>query len=149
MSGNVNLSTGMRNHVLANGSVAGALNGGCVRLYAGTIPADADAAIGSATLLRTYTVDGAGTGLNYESTAMAGALPKETTEVWRGTAVANGTASFWRFSALADAGGASTSEKRIQGLVATAGESMNLSSIVVTSGSVGDLDFSNITQPAE
>jgi len=143
------LSTGMRNHALATGSVAAALNGGCIRVYAGTIPADADAAIGSATLLRTYTVNGAGTGLNYEAAATAGALPKATAEVWRGTAVANGTASFWRFSSLADTGASSSSEKRIQGLVATAGASLNMSSIVVTSGTIGDIDFSNITLPAQ
>lgn len=146
---NVILSTGLRNHILASGSIADALNGGCVRLYAGTVPADADASIGSATLLRVYTVDGAGTGLNYESSASDGALPKDATETWRGTAVANGTATFWRHSSLSDAGGASTSEKRIQGTVATAGGSLNLSSLVVTSGTIGDIDFSNISMPAE
>jgi len=54
------------------------------------IPATADAALGSATLLCTVSVSGGGTGLNMDTTPSSGVLTKAAAEAWYGT-----NAVFW------------------------------------------------------
>ena len=72
--------------------------------YSGTVPADADASIGSATLLCTY-VNGA-TGLSLGGAADVGGqivMSKSVGETWTGTTVgAGGTPTFWRLTEAAD-----------------------------------------------
>lgn len=143
------LSTGLRNHLLATGSIKAALDGGVIRIYSGTEPATADAAIGSAQLLVTISKDGTGAGLTLATSATNGIITKNTTEVWRGSVSATGTASFFRFSAISDTGGASSTEKRLQGTVGTMLADLLVSNDTFTSGSSRQIEVFNIALPSE
>lgn len=103
------LSTGLRNQMLATGSLRSILNGMMIRAYSGTPPASADDAVSGAinTLLVTYSLNAGGTGLTFEVTPVDGSLVKTAAETWSG--VANGTVdvlqgqlSFWRMVPSAD-----------------------------------------------
>lgn len=139
------ISTGLRNAMLATGSLKGALDGGEIRIYAGTVPADADAAIGGATLL--VTIKNGGSGINFDSAAAAGVLVKAPAETWSGVNGASGTASFYRHVLSADTGTSSTTAPRIQGTCAVAGAEMNLTSVALTSGATQTLDFYSVALP--
>lgn len=142
------VSTGLRNGLLATGSVKSQLDGGFIKIYAGAVPADADAALGAATLLCTISLNSTGTGINFDTAAAGGTLAKAPAQVWSGVNVAAGTATFYRHVASTDTGGASTTEPRIQGAVAVAGAEMNLSSVALTNGATQTLDYYTVTQPS-
>ena len=132
----IKTSTGLRNKVLDTGSVKSRLALGFIKIYSGAEPASADAAA-TGTLLCTISVNGGGTGLSLDATAVGGVLAKSAA-VWSGAIVATGTAGYYRFSAVGDTGAASTTEERIQGSVGLAGADLNLSSIsLVTNAAVG------------
>ncbi|HBA73477.1 MAG TPA: hypothetical protein DCZ63_15180 [Geobacter sp.] len=91
-----------------------------IRVYGNNaaMPSSPGDAIGAATLLAVFTeADDGSTGLSMALTAANGVLLKDSGEVWMATVIANGTATFYRKSALADAGGASITEPRVQGSV--------------------------------
>lgn len=134
-------STGLRNHLLATGSLKAALDGGVIRIYSGAVPADADASIASAVLLCTVSLTSTGAGINLATTATGGVILKASAEVWSGNNVADGTASFFRFSGLADAAGLSTTEKRIQGTVGLAGADLNLSSVTLVTAAEQKVNY--------
>lgn len=140
------LSTGLRNALLGSASLKSSLDGGEIRIYAGTVPADADAAIGAATLL--VTIKNGGSGINFDSAATGGVLLKAPAETWSGTNAASGTASFFRHVVAADTGASSTTALRIQGLCAVAGADINLTSVALTSGATQTLDFYSVSLPA-
>lgn len=143
------LSTGMRNHLLDGGSFKSALDGGLITIYSGTPPSSPDDVLSGNTLLCTVSLNGGGSGINFEASAVSGVLSKAAAETWQGTNAATGTAAFFRFT---ESGGdpslASTTEKRVQGTVAVAGADLNLSSVSLTSGATQDIDFFNVTLPA-
>ena len=141
------ISTGLRNHVLASGSLKSALDGGEIRIYAGTEPASADDAIGSATLL--VTIESGGSGINFDSAAAGGVLEKAPAETWNGVNVASGTATFYRHVLPGDTGAASTSAVRMQGTCAVAGADLNLTSVALTSGATQTVDFYSVAFPAQ
>lgn len=140
------VSTGLRNALLATSSIKTALDGGEIRIYAGTVPADADAAIGGATLL--VTILSGGSGINFDSTAAAGVLAKDPAETWSAVNVATGTATFYRHVLNADTGASSTSALRLQGTCAVAGADLNLTSVALTSGATQTIDFYSVAMPA-
>lgn len=141
-------STALRNNMLAVGSLKAQLDGGFIKIYAGTAPSDSDAAIGSAVLLCTISVGGDGvTGLSLSGTPSGGSIAKAT-EVWQGTNLATGTASFWRFVKTGDTGAASTTEVRLQGNAATSGSELVMTSIVLSSGATQTIDFFTVALPA-
>ena len=142
------ISTGLRNHLLVTGSLKNAIDGGVIRIYSGTVPADADAALSGNTLLCTISNNGAGTGITLDGTPTAGVVGKATGETWRGTNVASGLASFYRFSGLSDAGGSSTTEIRAQGTVSSVGADMNLATPSLLSGSTQTIDTYVIGMPS-
>jgi hypothetical protein len=127
-------STGAKVYILGTGSVRAAFNGGYLKLYGGAVPGSADAAIGSATLLATVSVNGDGTGLSFAATAVGGELSKDSGEVWYGTGLATGTVTFARFVLGSDTGTLSTTERRIQVTVGTQAADFLLGSLSVTSG---------------
>lgn len=117
------VSTGMRNHILATGSIKNAFDGMTIKLYgdpASQAAADAlilsgaDDDVSSATLLATISLSGGGSGVNLDTTPINGVLAKAPAETWEGTMVASGYFSFARISGTGDAGGLSTTEKRFQ-----------------------------------
>lgn len=142
------VSTGLRNGLLATGSLASLLAESVINIYAGTVPAEADDAIGSATLLCSITVEGGATGVSMDTTAVGGVLSKAPAEVWSGTNVASGTATFYRHVSDADTGAASTTAVRLQGNIAVAGAELNLSSVSLTSSAPQTIDYYSVAIPS-
>lgn len=147
-------STAYRNNAAAAAlgeAPSGAIMSGCVlMLYAGSRPADADASIGSATLLATYSVDDSGDSLVWES-PVNGSVSKPAGVVWSGVAVNSGTASFFRYQSSDDDGSASSTNVRIQGkvgLVTDQGSDLALSSLAVASGATLTIDAASATVPS-
>jgi hypothetical protein len=143
----VKLSTGLRNDLLVTDGLGNLMAAGFLKLYAGTVPATADAALGSATLICTISISGGGTGINLAATASAGVVSKATAETWSGTNAAAGTVTFFRYVAPGDDGTLSTTQRRIQGSIGLVGEDLNLSSVALSSGAPQNIDFFNIALP--
>lgn len=140
-------STGLRNALLATSSFKALFDAGSeIRIYAGAVPADADAAIGSATLL--VTIKNGTNGITFDSAAANGVLTKNPSETWSGTCVATGTPTFYRHVLTGDADGASTTAPRYQGSVGVAGADMNLTAATLTSGATQNLDYHAVALPA-
>lgn len=116
------------NELLAAAAANGmrtALNGGSLFIYAGTIPADADAALdmvaGHTELAK---VTAGGGGLNFD-TAVDGFLYKSASETWAGLVDFDGagsgsttlTPTFFRFCPAGDNGRGAGAGPRLQGTV--------------------------------
>lgn len=123
--------------MLVTGDVEALVSGKVFRYYGSPtsqaaadalIPATADAALGSATLLCTVSVGGDGTGVTMETVPDAGVLAKATAESWYGTMVASGYFSFVRLEDSADAGALSTTEERLQFTCGVLGKEIIVSS---------------------
>lgn len=148
------ISTGLRNILLGSAAAASAtsaslstaMNLGFLMIYAGAVPASADAALGGATLLCKVSNNSTATGLTLGPSA-SGTIPKNASEVWSGVNAATGTAAFFRWVAPGDDGTLSTTQARVQGLVGTLGSDMNLSSVSLTSGATQTIDTFNWTLP--
>lgn len=141
-------STGLRNHVLAVGSLKAALDGGFLELYQGVEPASADAAAPSADLLLRVYSDGSSAGLNFAATAVDGFLEKSSAQAWTGTVIETGTATWFRFVPPGDTGGASTTVKRLQGSVARAGADLNISSVALVAGAPQAINYCTVALPS-
>jgi hypothetical protein len=130
-------STGYKNAVAVTGSIRSVRNGGFLKIYSGTPPTTADDALGTGnTLLVTISDNGGSGGLNFDSTPVNGVLQKDSSQTWSGTAVASGTATFFRWEMSGDTGNSSTTAIRVQGSVGLIGADLNLASTNITSGSV-------------
>lgn len=140
-------STGLRNSILVTGSLKAALANGFIKIYSGTPPADADAAV-TGTMLCTIGDGDSVTGLNLGATATAGVVEKDAGESWQGTCAATGTATYYRHVGASDTGALSTTEPRIQGTVGTVGTDLELSSVALVSAAVQTIDFYSIAFPA-
>lgn len=143
----VKASTGLRNHVLATGSLKAALDGHVMKLYGGVMPIDADAAA-TGTLLATVSVNNTGTGLTFASAAANGVLAKDETEIWSGLVSVSGTCTHYRLVATGDSGNASTTETRIQGDAGTIGYSLNISDPALTAAEIQNIDYYVVALPA-
>lgn len=144
----VKTSTGLRNGMLVTGSFRSLMNGCFLRIYAGPVPASADDAIGSATLLCTVSNNSSATGLTFDSTAVGGVLSKTPAEVWSGNNVAGGTATFYRLETPADDQDASSTLPRVQGTVGLLGADLNLSSVALTNGAPQAVDYFTMALPS-
>lgn len=140
------LSTGLRDIMMASGSLRGALNGGKIHIYAGAVPPFADSAE-SGTILCTITGNGDGSGLEFNLESAGGVLAKDPAQPWQGSNLVGGIATHYRFVAPGDTGGASSTEARIQGSVGVIGKDMNLSSAELISGAVTPIDYFVLTIP--
>lgn len=93
----------------------------------------------------------AANGLLLDWNAAAGVITKDTTQTWSGTAVATGTAGWFRYKgSVVDAGALDSSAVflRMDGNIATSGGDLNMSSTVITSGAVQTLSSFSFTIPA-
>jgi hypothetical protein len=143
------ISTGLAGYMLATGSLRQAFASSFLRIYAGTEPATADAALPpGAILLAEISVDGAGTGLTLAATPAGSLITKNAAEVWRGDALATGVAAFFRWVIPADTGAISTALPRVQGLVALAGAELSFSSVNFVEGAVQKVDYFVVAMPA-
>lgn len=145
-------STGFKNGLLGTDDLKTMLDDGYIKIYSGAVPADADASIGAAVLLNTYSdggaAAGAGNGLDMDTAAAGGAIGKAPAQTWQGTSVAAGEAAFFRYIQLADTGAASTTEVRIQGLVGGAGADMFVTDATIIDATVYTVDYFSIAVPA-
>jgi hypothetical protein len=141
------ISTGLAKGLLDTDSLKGMLTGMKLRIYSGSVPSSADAALGSSVLLCTVTVDDGGVALTFNDNAVGNVIEKNSEETWEGTNVATGTASFCRLSLDADTGDSSSTAVRVQGDVGLAGRFLNLSSTLLTSGAVQRVDSLSIAMP--
>jgi hypothetical protein len=139
------LSTGLRNAMLDTGSFKATMADGFLKIYSGTPPATADAAV-TGTLLCIISDNGTGTGLDLGAAA-SGAIPKDPAQVWSGTNVAGGTASYFRFVGNTDTGVSSTTEFRVQGTCGTSGADMNMTSVNLSLGAPQSADAASFTLP--
>lgn len=140
-------STGLRQAILASNPLRQALANSEIRIYSGPEPVSVDSAIaGSNILLVTIRTDANG-GLNFAADAPGGALLKNLDEIWQGTVVANGVATFYRHVLPADTGVGSTTAPRIQGTVGFAGTDMQLSNTNLVIGAIQKLEAYSITLP--
>ena len=143
------ISTGLAKAMLDTGSLKTNLTGMKLKIYAGTEPATADSSIGAATLLCTISDAGGAGALSFEASAVNNTIEKLASQVWSGTNVASGTATFCRLVLASDSGGASSSEIRVQGDVGVAGKFLNLSSVALTASAVQTVDYLSITMPTQ
>ncbi|HEY6612768.1 MAG TPA: hypothetical protein VIZ86_16765 [Pseudomonas sp.] len=130
------ISTGLVGQLLTTAGLKEALTGVHLYVYAGAEPATADAALGGATLLCDYSGNGDGSALLLAASAVGGQIEKDAAQVWQGTAVANGTAAFFRFAMPADTGEYSTTAIRVQGVVGNVGKELNLNDLDFTTAAV-------------
>lgn len=127
----IKTSTGLAAHLMVTGSAKDAFDLGFIKVYSGSEPTTADAAI-SGTLLWTISVDGAGTGLTFDAVAVDRALVKPSADTWGGATV-GGVAGYWRLVGSADTGVLSTTQPRIQGTCgSTAGADLYMSNTTLT-----------------
>jgi hypothetical protein len=103
---------------------------GLLKIYAGTVPTNANAALGGATLLGTLTFSNPAFGAAAAGVATASAITSDT------SADATATATFFR---ITNAAGTVI----IQGEVGTSGCDLNLSSTAITTG--GTIAVSSLT----
>jgi hypothetical protein len=119
-----------------------------INVYTGAQPATAND-VATGTLLFTITKGGDGvTGLEWNP-ASAGAASKPSGDNWAGTAVASGTAGWFRaYEEGDDPSAASTTNARFDGSVATTGAQINMTSTTIASGAVQTVSSFTYTQPA-
>lgn len=141
------LSTGLRNKLLDANPLKTIFAAGFLKIYAGAVPADADAAV-TGTLLCTISIGSSGTGINFAASAASGVISKSGSETWSGVNAASGTATYFRHVAVGDDGTLSTTQARIQGTVSTAGANLNLSNVALTSTATQTIDYYSFGLPA-
>lgn len=143
------ISTGLANAQVASSSLKAALAGAHLYIYAGTMPASADAALPGDAVLLCDVAGPTGVALNWDATPVNGALMKDSTQVWSGVNVATGTATFFRIALPSDTGTASSTAIRVQGDVATAGAALNLSSVSLVAGATQSINYGSLVQPLQ
>lgn len=111
-------------------------NSGKLRIYAGTVPADADAALGGATLLAELTYNATAFGASSAGVITANAITEDS------SADATGTATFFR---SVESDGTTTIN---QGTVGTSGEALNLNTTSIVTGAAVQVTSMTITFPA-
>lgn len=142
----IKVSTGLRTKLLDTGSLKSVMALGFLKLYSGTVPATADAALSGTTLLLTVSVASGGTGLSLGPTASGGVITKAA-ETWSGVNAVTGTPTFYRFVAVGDTGVNSTTEARIQGTVGTTGTDLLLATALLTATQTTTIDSFQFTLP--
>jgi len=129
---------------------------GMMRIYSGSQPATASAAE-QGTLLCTITQGGvaynkssASTVLVFGNADSSGAVNIASSDTWQGTAVATGTAGWFRFYSSSAATGVDSSgaKVRFDGAVGTSGSQLNVSSTSFVSGATITIDTFSVTLPA-
>ena len=138
-------STGIRNALLASGSLRAQLNLGTIRIFSGAAPASADDAE-TGVLLCVITEDSTATGLSLDVAAVNGLLFKDSA-AWSGVCLSTGTASYYRHVGPADTGVLSTSEPRLQGTTGTIGADMNFTSTALVLNASQAIDYYTIGLP--
>lgn len=144
-------STGLVDAVALDKSFKEAVEGASaagfyIDIYTGTRPATPDAAA-TGTKLARFTAASAAK-MHLASTVTAGVIAKDGTEVWGGTGLANGTAGYYRLVTSSDDGTTtSTTAVRVDGVIATSGGDMNMSSTTIAIGAPLLINTATFTIP--
>lgn len=140
------ISTGLAESIMGGSSIKDTMDLGFIDIYSGTVPANADASIGAATLLCRVSLNSTATGLTLLQDGRF--LRKPPADVWSGTNAATGTATFYRQVLTGDTGDLSTADARIQGEVGLTNYSeMTLTDTSFVSGSTFSLGGYVLEQP--
>ncbi len=109
---------------------------------------DLTLADGGGTTTLTVTAKQAAARVNtlYFGPPAAGVLSKMS-GVWSGVNLATGVASYFRFVLPVDSGILSTTDPRVQGVIATSGAELNMSNTTLTVGATTTIDNASITLP--
>lgn len=110
-------------------------NSGFIKIYSGTVPSDADAALSGNTLLSTLTLAGTGFGASASGVKTANAVTDDS------SAAATGTASFFRLTK-------SDGTVLAQGSVGLSGADLNLNAVAIVAGARVTCSSFVITFPA-
>lgn len=141
------ISTGLRNAMMGTNHFKALMDSCKVMIYAGTVPADADAAVGAATLIYEVTVDGGATLCTWDA-PVAGVIEKAAAETWSDDAITDGTLSFFRVVKDADDGTLSTTAYRVQGTVGTGAADMLVGTLERIESDPIELEDFSIELPA-
>lgn len=150
-------STALRNFLANGGSYFSAFDSlAVIKIYSGTVPANADAALGGATLLCTVTKAGGTTFvadcLHFEATPIAGVLSKLASETWKSLAAnnTNGSPTFGRMVIQSSDTGAlvTVTERRIQFTVGSGAAEANTGTGLVSSSVDYEFTFATLSLPA-
>lgn len=133
-------STGLRDAMLGAVGFQGVYDGDAViEIRSGVQPASADNDV-SGTLLGEVTVDALPASyLSFDAPA-SGAIEKAAAETWQFTGLVDGTAGWFRLKESADAGGVSTTAKRVDGSIGQSGADLNLSNVNIVTGAPNTID---------
>ena len=146
------MSTYLANYIAGTGSLKAAFSTTMeLRIYTGTVPATADAAVTPATVLCVVkTAVGANNPYLQFAAAVAGLLSQTSTETWIGTNTGStANASFYRLVVHADADSADTTTyPRIQGTIGTSNADMLVGSVSIA-GSGGTLPVNVFNQQVQ
>jgi len=141
------LSTGYRQAALGTNSFQTEFALSFINIYTGSQPSDADQAA-TGTLLATIFSDGVAIGVSFDA-PVAGVISKAAAQTWSGTAIAEGTAGWFRLhEAIDNPALLSTVNSRIDGNIATSGANMNMSNTFIASAAVQTISTFAITFPA-
>jgi len=141
------LSTGLRQDLLGSADFKTKFTASFINIYSGSQPASADSPA-TGTLLATIYSDGAAIGVSFDA-PVAGAISKAAAQTWSGTAVATGTAGYYRlFEALDDPTLQSAVKARLDGAIATSGAELNMSSTAIVASAVQTITSFTVTLPA-
>lgn len=145
-------TVGSRNGLLDTGDLGTLYANGRLDIYSGTAPATASAAE-TGTKLVSLTKDGGAftpgsptNGFNFSSAASSGVLTQDG-NTYKGTALATGTAGYFRLYDNDVTTGADASAIRLQGTVGTSGADMIVSTASITAGAVVTLSSFSVTMP--
>ena len=114
--------------------IGDSLDSGTIKIYNGTIPTDADTAVGAQTLLATLTFNAAAFPAASNGVLTAAAITSDS------SADATGTASWAR---IANSGGTT----KMDVTVGTSGEDINFNSVAFQSGATVAISSLTITMP--
>jgi hypothetical protein len=144
------LSQGLRDALLITGAFKGQMDGVEIRIFSGTAPASPNDAETGTKLVTIQSDDVGDSLMDWDGTLpAAGQIQKDQGQVWSSNASATGTAGYFRvtFPIGTDAGGSSTTLKRLQGNVGTSGSDLNMSSVSIVNGAPQTIDTFKLTIP--
>lgn len=143
----IKLSTGARTNILGTSDFQGTFASCFIDIYSGSQPADADTAP-SGTRLMTYSVNHDGVTGGTWGTAAAGVIDKTVAEAWQAIGAVAGSAGWFRVRLAGDAGTTNTTDKRMDGSIASSGSDMDMVDTTVGVGSIYTLDSFPVTMAA-
>lgn len=143
------LSTGLRQALLGTAAFKTEFTACFINIYTGSQPTSPDDASTGTLLATIYSNNPTDTlGINFDAPVL-GVIEKAAAETWAGTALATGTAGYFRiYEAADDPSLLSTTNSRMDGAVATSGGELNMSSTAIVVSAVQTVTSFDVTLPS-